>query len=89
MERFLSSPIENLFLGVSNIWNTIFTDSTTTKPESEESIFSTTVLQVSKLYSVIFIGLQNSFSITMGFITSGVFVLLNNVFIGCIQIFYC
>ena len=87
LERFLSSPIENLFLGVSNVWNTLFTGGTS-KSESEETIFSTTILQVSKLFSVIFTGLQNSFNITMGFITSGLFFLLNNVFIGSIHFVY-
>ena len=91
MENFLSSPIENLFLGFSSIWNTVFiSDTSMEKSESEEdeSIISTTVLQVSKLCSVIFVGLQNSFNISMGYITSGLFFLLNNVFIGSIYFVY-
>ena len=93
METFLSSPLENLFSAFSNVWGWFFNSPSGQPSEDSESgesenILYSSILLVSKFGSMVITGFQNSFNVTMGFITSGLFFLLNNVFIGCIQFFY-
>ena len=93
METFLSSPLENLFSAFSNVWGWFFSSPSGQPSEDSESgesenILYSSILLVSKFSSEIITGFQNSFNITMGCITSGLFFLFNNVFIGCIQFFY-